>query len=232
MAQPPEKLKLWTDEEAQVQFDFQWSMFAIRYRGIPSNALSFNLVNEPDTVSTRLYAKVVRRVVGAIRQEDPDRLVIADGVLWGHVPVRELADLGIAQSTRGYEPMEISHYKASWVKGSDRWAKPSWPLKRRDTVLDRNYLYHDCIELWKKLEAKNVGIIVGEWGAFNRTPHEAVLAWARDFLSLWKEAGWGWAMWNLRGSMGIVDSGRSDVAYEPFHGHKLDRKMLDLLRQF
>jgi endoglucanase len=36
-------------------------------------------------------------------------------------------------------------------------------------------------------------------------------------------------MWNLRGSFGIVDSGRADVAYEDFQGHKLDRKMLDLL---
>jgi endoglucanase len=50
-----------------------------------------------------------------------------------------------------------------------------------------------------------------------------------DLLSLWKEAGWGWALWNLRGSFGIVDSGRSDVNYENFEGHRLDRKMLDLL---
>jgi len=35
-----------------------------------------------------------------------------------------------------------------------------------------------------------------------------------DFLSLWKEAGWGWALWNLRGDFGILDSGRTDVKYE------------------
>ena len=29
---------------------------------------------------------------------------------------------------------------------------------------------------------------------------------------------------------GILDSGRTDVAYEDFRGHKLDRKMLDVLR--
>ena len=52
-----------------------------------------------------------------------------------------------------------------------------------------------------------------------------------DFLDLWREAGWGWALWNFRGSFGILDSGRTDVAYEDFHGHKLDRKMLDLLRR-
>jgi aryl-phospho-beta-D-glucosidase BglC (GH1 family) len=50
-----------------------------------------------------------------------------------------------------------------------------------------------------------------------------------DVLSLWKEVGWGWAMWNLRGRFGLLDSNRADVEYEDFHGHKLDRKMLNLL---
>ena len=35
---------------------------------------------------------------------------------------------------------------------------------------------------------------------------------------LWREMGWGWAMWNFRGSFGILDSGRDDVDYEDFRG--------------
>ncbi len=72
--------------------------------------------------------------------------------------------------------------------------------------------------------------MVGEFGAFNHTPHPVVLRWMGDCLANWKDAGWGWAMWNFRGSFGILDSGRADVVYEDFQGHKLDRKMLDLLR--
>jgi endoglucanase len=52
----------------------------------------------------------------------------------------------------------------------------------------------------------------------------------RDCLDDWKEAGWGWALWNLRGSFGVLDSGRADVKYEDWRGHKLDREMLDLLK--
>jgi endoglucanase len=52
----------------------------------------------------------------------------------------------------------------------------------------------------------------------------------RDLLSLWKEAGWGWALWNVYGSFGLVDSGRADVRYEDWRGHKLDREMLELLQ--
>jgi endoglucanase len=228
-----EKLNLWKDEEAQKQFDFQWANFAKRYQGIPSKQLSFDLVNEPNNkVAPEAYAKVMTRATKAIHAVDPSRLVICDGLAWGTKPVPELAGAGVAQSTRGYAPMQITHYKASWIGGSDRWPAPTWPLHVNGKTTDRQSLFHDCIEPWKKLEAQGVGVHVGEWGAFNKTPHETVLAWARDFLGLWKEAGWGWAMWNFRGGFGIVDSQRADVAYEDFKGHKLDRKFLSLLQQF
>jgi endoglucanase len=58
------------------------------------------------------------------------------------------------------------------------------------------------------------------------------LAWMEDSLSLWKEAGWGFSLWNLRGDFGVMDSERADVQYEDFKGHKLDRKMLELLRRY
>ena len=41
-----------------------------------------------------------------------------------------------------------------------------------------------------------------------------------------------WAMWQLTGPNGILDSGRYDVEYEDFRGHKLDRKMLTLLQTY
>jgi endoglucanase len=140
-------------------------------------------------------------------------------------------DLGIAQSTRGYEPTPISHYKASWVHGSDTWPVPTWPLKESDKrMVNKDTLRKERIEPWKELEQKGVGVHVGEWGAFNRTPHKVVLAWMRDNLDLWKEAGWGWSLWELHGSFGVLDSEREDVQYEAFRGQKLDREMLTLLQ--
>ena len=229
VARPPEAMDLWTDDEARKQFDFQWATFAKRYRGIPSDALSFDLVNEPAKVPAEDYARVARGAVAAIRKEDPERLVIADGLRWARDPVFELADLGIAQSTRGYDPMRISHWKASWV-GGEKWAKPTWPLEEGGRTLGREWLREDRIAPWKRLEAQGVGVHVGECGAFKFTPHDVVLAWLGDCLGLWREAGWGWALWNFRGSFGILDSERDDVAYEDFRGHGLDRRMLGLLR--
>jgi len=230
VAHPPEKRNLWEDEEAQKQFSFQWAQFAARYQGVPALQLSFNLVNEPGNVSAEKYAKVVRGAVAAIRGKDAQRLVIADGRQWGTEPVLELADLGIAQSTRGYAPFPLTHYKASWVN-SGRFPRPTWPLNDGRQTIDRKWLERNQIAVWKKLAAQGVGVHVGEWGAYNKTPHDIVLRWAADVLGLWRDAGWGWAMWNFRGPFGILDSERDDVRYETFHGHRLDRALLDLLQR-
>ncbi|MDQ7824850.1 MAG: cellulase family glycosylhydrolase [Candidatus Eremiobacteraeota bacterium] len=379
VAKPPEARDLWTDNEAQRVCALHWAMFARRYRGIPSERVSFNLINEPGAIDHKKYTAVVRRLVAAIRAEDPNRLIIADGVRWGTEPVPILNDAGIAQATRGYTPLEISHYQASWV-GGERFARPSWPrveapgylygpmkkewavpmviegpfrkatelrlhvqvvsyfaklvveadgkvvldkefqcgpgegewkksyylsefmifqnffdrdytaaipartrqvivhLAEGDWLLagemglkqagssedvlaftstwgrkpeaitwcpgapegpfkvqnieDRQWLWQKCIMPWKEAEAMGIGVFVGEWGAFSRTPHDVTLRWMKDCLTNWKKASWGWALWNFRGSFGILDSGRDDVTYEEFEGHKLDRRMLDLLQRY
>ena len=56
-----------------------------------------------------------------------------------------------------------------------------------------------------------------------------VRAWLGDCLELWQEAGWGWALWNLRGSYGIVDNDQGR-GLRRFSGHKLDRALLELLQ--
>lgn len=229
---PKEPLDLWKDEEAVKAACHHWAAFAKRFQGRPNQEVSFDLLNEPADIPEQTYVRVVRRLVEAIRSQDADRLIVADGLRWGTRPVPSLVPLGLAQSTRGYEPMRISHYKASWVK-SEGWAEPTWPLPLPGgEVMDKERLRQSRIEPWKDLQRQGSGVHVGEWGAYNRTPHAVTLAWMRDCLDLWKEAGWGWALWNFRGAFGILDSGRPDVNYENFRGHKLDRAMLELLRQY
>ncbi|NUM52711.1 MAG: cellulase family glycosylhydrolase [Candidatus Hydrogenedentes bacterium] len=226
----PETLSLWHDEPAQAAFAHHWRAFAKRYAGVPNARVSFNLVNEPDLIAEDKCVRPLLRAIEAIREEDATRLIIADGRQWARVPIPSLANHDVAQSTRGYEPMRISHYKASWINGADKWPVPTWPFPAESGEWNKDRLRKFHVDPWKKIEAQGVGVHVGEFGAFNQTPHAVTLAWMRDFLDLWKEAGWGWAMWNLRGSMGIVDSERADVTYEDFQGHKLDRAMLQLLQ--
>ena len=210
-----------------------WRYFARRYRDVPSSRLSFDLLNEPPFMPDQSrYVEIARALIATIRQESPDRLIVADGADLGQTPDLGLVDQGIVQSTRGYLPKMISHYTATWVPANEfeSLAKPTWPMVDKNGVTwNREKLRAELIAKWRPLVERGAPVHVGEWGCFIKTPHAACLAWMTDLLALWKEAGWGWSMWNLRGGFGILDSGRADVAYEDFRGHKLDRKMLELL---
>jgi endoglucanase len=235
-----EKMDLFNDSPDRMQLalnalNFHWKYFAKRYKGIPSDRLSFNLLNEPPYHAEKRYEEVVRTVVNGIREEDTDRLIVVDGNTVAREPLLKIFDLNVVQSTRGYLPMELTHYGASWIH-KDKWNSlniPTWPLKAdKGTNWDKNELKRRLIDMWQPLIDKNIPIHVGEWGCHNKTPHDVMLAWARDILSIWKEVNWGQALWNLRGPFGVLDSNRKDVTYENFKGHKLDRKFLELLKEF
>ncbi len=386
VADPPEARSLWTDPEAQRVCAMHWAAFARHFKGISSERLSFNLFNEPPKIDGQTYAKVVALVAAAIRAEDPNRLIICDGLQWGNVPVPELIPLHVAQSLHDYAPIEVTHYHASWISGSSNWPLPTWPLfggvpgllygpekpefqspltlKRafNDTFptgtrltlkvgtvsnrghlvvradnqvifekafvsgpvakegekivykpeykcyqnvfaqnervtltnaaseiaisnddgdwmtlasltvqvapdkpifplplsaewgqkpptmifqpdvanqpwsgggqwIDREWIYEHEIAPWRRLGNQGVGVMVGEWGCFNQTPYDVTLRWMEDTLTHFKTMGWGWAMWNLKGSFGILDSDRPGAVYQDFEGHKLDTRMLQLLQE-
>jgi len=386
---PPKEARwLWTDPEAQRICALHWAAFAKHFKGIPNDRLDFDLVNEPADVDAAAYAQVVGVLAAAIRAEDPDRLIICDGLQYGNLPVPELAPLHVAQSMHDYVPMEVTHYKASWIEGAADWSRPQWPMfkgvpgtlygpgkpdlatpltiqasaghsfaagtrldfkvgtvsisghlvvradgqavfekkfvcgpeskegekvvydpkwkiyqnvyaqtetvtlakeakeitigiddgdwltldsltiqpakagsppymlafdedwgKKRDAPLifqpevaheawsggdgawiNRAWLHEHQIAPWQQLGRSGTGIMVGEFGCFNQTPDDVAMRWLEDTLAEFKSAGWGWAMWNLKGSFGILDSNRPGAKYEDFEGHKLDVRMLKLLQ--
>ncbi|MCM2371604.1 glycoside hydrolase family 5 protein [Aporhodopirellula aestuarii] len=393
VASPPESTNLWTDPETQRVCAKHWAEFARRYKKFSNRNLSFNLFNEPTHVDASQYVEVVKKIAEAIREHDPDRLIICDGLDWGQQPVETLKELGVAQATRGYAPVEITHYRANWMKGSDQYPVPTWPQiiahatlyaptkseiapearrplrihsqwnadtslrfrvgtvsstntlvvradgkplfektfdpgpgdgewrsveyfpqwKLHRAVYNRNYqttipagtqtieiaviqgdwlslteigigyrnskgfqretklqfsnnwavppstltyqgpqpgieasptlfasdsqrgrqwLWDETVAPWQKATRSGIGVIVGEFGCYHKTPHDITLAWMEDNLANWQRADIGWALWNFRGSFGILDSERSDVKYERYQGHMLDRKMLDLLQRY
>jgi len=239
-----EPYNLWKDQEALDAFCFHWEMWGKRFASVSSKKISFDLVNEPlmkedmndqfsksSAVPGEVYRKVAMAAAKAIRTSNPDHLIIADGNSGGSNVIPEITDLNIAQSCRGYFPHYVSHYRAPWVfKNPDDAPMPVWP-----GIIDgKSYSRKNLEELyqpWIELMKKGVGVHCGECGCWKETPHEVFLAWFGDVLDILTENQIGYALWNFRGDFGVLDSGRKDVQYEDWHGHKLDRKMLDLLKK-
>jgi endoglucanase len=154
-----ETTDLFTDPKTQDAFVYQWTYFADRYKGISSEKLSFNLVNEPIIQPTTAelqelakagvtrpedifksavmqahakdYVRVAKAATDGIRKHDPQRLVITDGLVAGNVPIPELFDTGIMQSCHTYNPMPLTHYQCEWARGFLTGSEPipTWPLK-------------------------------------------------------------------------------------------------------
>jgi len=240
-----EPFNLWKDEEAQQAFYIHWDMWAKRFKNVSTKMLSFDLLNEPcfredmnDQYSRKtpvpgdLYRKIAIGCKEAILKHNPDRLIVADGNDGGSLVTPELNDLNIGQSCRGYHPSYISHYRASWVwSNPDDAPVPEYPGTINGEEFNRKVM-EDFYKPWTDLVKKGVGVHCGECGCYRETPHEVFLAWFNDVLSILTENGIGWATWNFRGDFGFLDSGRRDIDYEDWYGHKLDRKMLELLQRY
>jgi hypothetical protein len=378
---PLEAKNLWTNSEALAAFTAHWEMLARRYANVPTERLTFNLVNEPSGASRADVVRVYGHVVAAIRRIDARRVVFLDGGEGGKNPWPEFAAYtNVIQSGRGYyEP--VTHFRASYRdKSRDHMPTPVWPMqpgvngnlygtdKAKDGLklplvltgsfkagtqialnvmvvsrkcdlqvradgqevwrklfepkdgkgewqqvvysqqwklyqniygrefgftlaadskelafenLDGDWLRFSELLLtppggqrvklladatprrpqgryavtadgqipppadfnpeypvtqllapWKAVEAQGATVFMGEFGSFNRTPHAVWLGFMESWLKQCRQAHYGWAVWNLRGEYGVLDSGRADVAYEDYRGHKLDRKMMDLLVKY
>jgi len=239
-----EPYNLWKDQAAQNAFYFHWNLWAKRYKNVSSKKISFDLLNEPcmredmndqhsknSSIPGPLYREVARSAAEAIRKENKDHIVIADGNSVGNDPTPELADLNIAQSCRGYFPHAISHYKAPWAnKDPDALPLPVYPGQVGNQYLNRELL-EKYYKPWIDLKNKGVGVHCGECGCWNKTPHTVFLSWFGDVLDILSENKIGFALWEFIGDFGILNSGRADVAYEDWNGYKLDKKLLNLIQK-
>lgn len=232
-----EPFDLWKDEEAVKAFAWHWGMLAERYKGISTDRLSFDLVNEPpgpDKITREEHKRAISAAVGAIRKVTPERLIIADGMNAGNITCPELKDLNIAQSCRAYIPMTVTHYKARWVTGSENWDKqiPFWPdIPNYDGIWDKDRLVKHYEE-WARLSAEEgIGVHCGEGGVYRYTPHDVAIRWMDDVMDVLQDYNIGYALWNFRGDFGILDSNRTDCNYKEWRGHLLDAEMLDVLKR-
>ncbi len=229
-----ERHNLWLEAEAQDAFVFLWETFARRYRGVPNEALSFDLINEPPEIgqygmTREHHASLIRRTLAAIRAIDPMREIVIDGLGGGNIAMPELADLGLIHSGRGYQPMTVSHYRAGWWSGSVGLPEPVYPNSLWEGKLWNRGTLREFYQPWREVEAAGVNVHIGEFGCYNQTPNQVALRWFSDLFGLFKEFGWGYSLWTFAGAFGIAEHGRPGAKYEEFHGYKVDRALLDLM---
>lgn len=237
-----EPYNLWRDEEAKKAAEFQWKVLAERYKEVPASALSFNIINEPPGyVSPITVTAVTHRLCNAIREVSPERPIMIDGISFGRCPPLDsmlVYEKNCGYACRGYLPSNITHYGAEWSDDSKRYL-PKWPDGGVYDCIGGATTHYGAEEIdrlydvWAAhAEIFNVGVVCGEMGCYNKTPHDVTLRWFEDELKLLKKHNIGYALWNFKGAFGVVNSGREDVDYVTVDGYKTDKKLLELLLKY
>lgn len=225
---PVEQPSLWLHEGQQHAFLAIWKNFAKRFSNYGAHQVSFNLINEPNAnVPEQMYLRVMRAARDAIWSESPRRPVFVDGMKWGQFPPSAGNLEDVVWSTRGYWPMQLSHFGTPWLASEMRIPRAEWPLHIDGTLIDGTALR-------QRTSSWNLGsqVHVGEWGVYSSVPHRVALAYMADWLHIWRQREWGWALWQLRGKFGLLDSERADASYVNAGPYRLDISMYRLLRGF
>lgn len=106
---------IWENSEEQALFVTFWDLLAERYKDVPSNLLSFNLMNEPSPyVAEEDYGALMREAMAAIRAHTPERLIFVDMLMTATEPAYSLVRDKVAQSFHFYEPAAMTAGKGCW----------------------------------------------------------------------------------------------------------------------
>lgn len=196
-----------------------WKALARRYADIPNTYLSFTLFGVPCTNNEKDTGAFFAPIAEAIREEDPDRCLIANIVELG--TGEAMAALGVALASPCTWPDDHLFSYFEMGQGEVNMQKASWPYERGGKTVNADAAMANAKDQFKSPDAVaavakeyGVGYMVSEWGLRrtygnqlcfkDRLPDEAMEAYLTDMSQTMAERGYGWCYTNWFGFAGIA----------------------------
>jgi aryl-phospho-beta-D-glucosidase BglC (GH1 family) len=226
------KQQLRTGDHAVDELTMLWRKLAAHYANRDPERVFFEILNEPEVTDPYRWAGIQARVAAAIRQAAPRNTIVATGANYSNLldllALQPLADGNVIYNFHFYDPHEFTHQGASW--GLAWWSYThgiSYPpndgamqallLEVPDAVdrfaLESYWLDHwDAHRIRMTIDAaaawaheNNVPLLCNEFGAYRNSSDPVSRAnWIHDARTAFEADGIGWAMWDYRGSFGVV----------------------------
>lgn len=213
-----EKVELLDDEGLQDRFVALWVAFEERFKDQPQ--VAFELLNEVRNVSPEKWNSLAERTIQAIRKRNPTRKIIVGSTCWNSPgTLKDLKlhdDENVILTFHLYEPFEFTHQQGVLQAGplyyNRKMAYPSEIEPYRDFQrfvngaknpypnlerMDRNYLRSCLRGAFEFVKAHPDKILwCGEFGTIRHCKIEYRENWMRDVISLLKEYGIPYCVWN------------------------------------
>jgi len=230
-----------------------WRMLAKRYAGIPNKYLSFDLMNECSPLNDENYGETMAPIVTAIRDESPDRVILADVHSQTPITGESMAKMGVALCAHLYDPSEVFVIMCgTMTENPDFYNNLSWPYTiDKNTgeqvsgkkILDMKYNGVSANDIKKTAEKYGVGFMVGEFGFFggdtagimieSPIPRETIYTILKDIISAFNAEGIPWCT-EYRTEFSLTNSYAIDksINYKAIEGSPLylDLGMLDFYK--
>ena len=219
----PELENLWKNGEDLDSFCRCWVELTRAFRKEKA-PLWFDVLNEPTAVNSADWNRVAKKVVEAIRKENPQRKIMVESTFWGSV--LRLEDLAgalegpqLVYSFHFYLPMLVTHQGAPWwldgkpygekvfypgpIPKAKEYLSGKLPDSTRSVLEFENRVWNkdtlrEILSPVRRLTKKGLDLYCGEFGVFEKVNRETRLNWTRDVVSLLSEAKAGWAYWNYK----------------------------------
>lgn len=171
-----------------------WEQIGDIFKDYPDD-LWFETLNEPsENLKGELMRQAQRVSVKAIRNKNPDRLIILGGDFWSGY--RELKsniappDANIIYTFHYYEPFDFTHYLAEWTKPNMPKTLRNWGNKsdKADlkTAIQSIVNYRDSV---------NRPVFLGEFGVYTTIKNKDRAKWITSVRAEMESADIPWCLW-------------------------------------
>ncbi len=199
--------KLFTpDSDEQKLFIKFWQIIANRYADIDTNALSFNLYNEPPNIVTdneEVYIGLMNKAIDEIQAVTPNRLIVVDALGYSTIGMKKVNELRANNLVIGFH-MYVNE---------TTWTEPGAVLDLeacRTESSDRLNYYNS----WA--EENNVRWMLQEYGCSTYIPQEQQIEYYKMVTETCKSMGTPYCLWAFNaGDFGLCIWAEDDKFLTP-----------------
>ncbi len=185
-------------ERHRDRLEAMWVQIADRYQSLPTDAVAYEFLNEPNTnLDAATWNSIVADVLAAVRAIDPDRTVIVGPVTWNshlEVPTLELPDDdNLILTFHYYDPFEFTHQGAEWLPQMAQHLGTEWQsdVDGAGARIDADFR---VVAEWAS--ARDLPVFVGEFGVLLTADQADRAAWVRSVREAAEREGFSWGHWD------------------------------------
>jgi endoglucanase len=223
-----EEPALFTDPAEGERFAGLWRQLSQRLSRRSTDRVAYELMNEAVAANPEDWNRVANIAFAALRRLEAGRTIVLGSNKWNQCHTFDVLripdDRTQILTFHFYNPMLITHYKASWWEGGIYEGPVNYPglqvtpedvaklegdtlriVQKENRPYDRAAMLADMAKPLAVRQKTQLPLYCGEFGCHYLCPNEVRFRWYRDIISLFKEQQIGWGNWDYKGAFGLVN---------------------------